>query len=601
MKTVRFGRTLTPRLRLDRRIFKHHRISRLKAFGLVIGLCALFLIAATPSPSKSTDSTANPSPLQLSLEKSVPFLSSNTTEQNNIDTDKVQLDGRNLFVIAAPALTQTDQASDTTPIEERVRGIETTLKRIANSEFDPEQLEVTAEVDTSSNLPVISVNNQYLMTVTTLDAQLQVQEPQRWADQLTGIIENALIRAHQERQPEYITRQSLVASVVIVTVLCSSWLISQLQRRLRVQRRRLERQIPPDPEVTDRPASESDAHAITVLQQQRTKRRYHNLSDIQIRLLKLFQVSLWAGGLFFVLGLFPYSRWLQPLLFSAPLKLLGIILGIYVLMRVSDVLIDRFAEALAKGKFIDPGASQRIALRVSTFSRVLKSGAAVIWVTFGLLSSLSVVGVNLLPLLAGAGIIGLAISFAAQNLIKDIINGLLIISEDQYAVGDVIIVGEVSGFVENMNLRITQLRDSEGQLITIPNSSITVVRNLSKDWSRVDLTIDLAYGTDPDHALRVIRGLAQALYQDPEWHSKMPDPPEVLGIDEVNHTGILIRVWIKTLPLQQWLVAREFRRRLTLTLEREGLAIGVPQQSLWFRSSLDQDTEKLDGVPSKSN
>ncbi|HEY9657825.1 MAG TPA: mechanosensitive ion channel family protein, partial [Allocoleopsis sp.] len=567
-----------------------------------IGLSALFLIAATPSPSKSTDSTANPSSLQLSLEKSVPFLSAKATEQNNsIDTDKVQLDGRNLFVIAAPALTQTDQASDTTPIAERVRGIETTLQRIANSEFDPEQLEVTAEVDASSNLPVISINDQYLMTVTTLDAQLQVQEPERWADQLTGIIENALIRAHQERQPEYLTRQSLIASVVIVAILCISWVISQLQRRLRVQRRRLERQIPPDPEVTDRPASESDSHAVTVLQQQRTKRRSHNLSDIQNRLLRLLQVSLWAGGLFFVLGLFPYSRWLQPLLFSAPLKLLGIILGIYVLMRVSDVLIDRFAEALAKGKFIDPGASQRIALRVSTFSRVLKSGAAVIWVAIGLLSSLSVVGVNLIPLLAGAGIIGLAISFAAQNLIKDIINGLLIISEDQYAIGDVIIVGEVSGFVENMNLRITQLRDSEGQLITIPNSSITVVRNLSKDWSRVDLTIDLAYGTDPDHALTVIRELARALYQDPEWHSKMPDPPEVLGIDEVNHTGILIRVWIKTLPLQQWLVAREFRRRLTLTLEREGLAIGVPQQSLWFRSSSDLDTEKLDGVSSKSH
>ena len=143
-----------------------------------------------------------------------------------------------------------------------------------------------------------------------------------------------------------------------------------------------------------------------------------------------------------------------------------------------------------------------------------------------------------------------------------------------------------------VTLRVTQLRDNEGQLITIPNSTITVVRNLSKDWSRVDLAIDLAYGTNPDHALDVIRRLTQEMYQDPEWNSKLPDPPEVLGIDALGHSGMLIRVWIKTLPLQQWVVAREFRRRLTLVLDQEGLAIGVPQQSLWFRSSVDLDLEK---------
>jgi moderate conductance mechanosensitive channel len=213
------------------------------------------------------------------------------------------------------------------------------------------------------------------------------------------------------------------------------------------------------------------------------------------------------------------------------------------------------------------------------------------------LAGLSLVGVDLIPLVAGAGIIGLAISFAAQSLIKDMINGFLILLEDQYAVGDVIAIGTVSGFVENMNLRITQLRNSEGQLITIPNSTITVVQNLSKDWSRVDLAIDLAYGTDPDHALAVIRELAQEMYNDGDWGAKMPDPPEVLGIDEVNHNGLLIRVWIKTLPLQQWIVAREFRRRLVLALGREGLSIGVPQQSLWVRGSDDSDLEieKLDG------
>ncbi|NJR66818.1 MAG: mechanosensitive ion channel family protein [Leptolyngbyaceae cyanobacterium CRU_2_3] len=514
---------------------------------------------------------------------------------SEVDTGEVQLDGRDLFAIAAPNLSQVPNSPNATPIQQRIKGVEETLERIASSNFDPKTLEVTAEIDQSSNLPVISINDQYLMTVTTLDAQLQVQDLDRWANNLTDIIKRALIRAHQERQPEFLTRQGGVAAGTLLAMVCGSWGTTRLRQRLKARKKRLEAQIPPDPDVSTKPAGKTDSKTITTLQQQRTQRRHRDVSDVQHRLLQVGQAGIWAGGTFAILGMFPYTRYLQPLVLSTPLKLLAVGLVTYLLIRLSDVLIDRFSGALVEESFLDAAASQRLALRVSTFSRVLQSGAAVIWIVVGLLAGLSVVGVDLIPLVAGAGIIGLAISFAAQSLIKDMINGFLILSEDQYAVGDVITIGNVSGFVENMNLRITQLRNSEGQLITIPNSTITVVQNLSKDWSRVDLAIDLAYGTDPDHALEVIRQLAQEMYDDREWRSKMPDPPDVLGIDEVNHNGILIRVWIKTLPLQQWVVAREFRRRLALALKREGLAIGVPQQSLWFRSSADPDLENLDG------
>ncbi|HEY9880420.1 MAG TPA: mechanosensitive ion channel domain-containing protein [Leptolyngbyaceae cyanobacterium] len=516
-----------------------------------------------------------------------------TSTNRAIAVGQVRLDGRELFAIAAPALEQNSQLSQTTPIRERVHGIENILNRIANSDFDPQSLEVTAEIDSTSNLPVISINDQYLMTVTTLDAQLQVQEPARWANQLTRIIEQALVQAHQERQPDFLTQQSLVGSGIVIGMLLGSWAITYRQRYLKTRRQQLAAPIPSNSEILAEPMDEA-ATAIAVEQREQTRQRLH-LNDLKSRLWLMMQVGVWASGLFLLLGLFPYTRWLQSLLFSAPLKLLGIALGIYILVRVSDLAIERFTGALAQGNLIDPEISQRLSLRVSTFSRVLKSVARVFWLVVGLLTALSVVGVNLVPLLAGAGIIGLAISFAAQSLIKDVINGILILFEDQYAVGDVILVGEVSGFVENMNLRITQLRDSEGQLITIPNGTISVVRNLSKDWSRVDLSIELAYGTNPDHALGVIRRLTQDLYHDPDWQAKMPDPPEVLGIEQVNHTGMLIRVWIKTLPLQQWVVAREFRRRLVPVLEQEGLAIGVPQQSLWFRSSLDLDLEHHNG------
>lgn len=563
-----------------------------KASAIWIGAIALILILTSSSAWSQTLNIPG-----LNLQQGSPLTLSKSNSED-VETGEVRLDGYNLSTIAAPTLNHSNQQTDTSPIRERISGIEDTLERVANSDFDPKTLSVTADIDESSNLPVISVNGQYLMTVTTLDAQLQVQEPDRWAERLTQIIRRALLRAQRERQTAFLARQAAIAAGIVVAVLVLSWAIARLQYHLKLRKIRLEAQIPSNADVSAQPSDHGDAAVVTALRNQQTKRHVHDLNDVRSRLLRVLQVGLWGGGLFVIIGLFPYTRWLQPVVLSAPLKILGIIGAVYLLIRVSDVLIDRFSGALAEGSFIDPESYKRLTLRVTTFSRVLKSGAAVAWVVIGIMASLSVVGVDLIPLLAGAGIIGLAISFAAQSLIKDMINGFLILLEDQYAVGDVIIVGQtdnVAGLVENMNLRITQLRNNEGRLITIPNSSIGVVQNLSKDWSRVDLAVELAFGTNPDHALNLIRQLADEMYRDRQWRSKMPDPPEVLGIDELNHTGLLIRIWLKTLPLEQWSVAREFRRRLALMLEQEHLAIGIPQQSLYFTSSLDLELEKQNG------
>ena len=121
--------------------------------------------------------------------------------------------------------------------------------------------------------------------------------------------------------------------------------------------------------------------------------------------------------------------------------------------------------------------------------------------------------------------------------------------EDQYAVGDVIVVGALGGFVENMNLRITQIRNNEGQLITIPNSEILIVQNLSMDWPRVDLTIEVSCDNDPDLVLSVSQKLSQEIYSESPWRNKILELPEVLGIDDLQHSGMLIRIWIETAPL----------------------------------------------------
>jgi small conductance mechanosensitive channel len=209
--------------------------------------------------------------------------------------------------------------------------------------------------------------------------------------------------------------------------------------------------------------------------------------------------------------------------------------------------------------------------------------------------TLAIIGINLTPLLAGAGIAGLALSLGAQNAIKDTINGFFILLEDQYAVGDVVIIQQMCGFVERMNLRITQLRGMDGSVITIPNGAIAIVENLSKEWSRVDLSVEVGFETNVDHALAVVNQVSEYLYYDRNWRPLMLESPQVLGVDQISHSGIIIRIWIKTQPMQQWSVARELRRRLKNRFDREGIRIGIPQQSLWFENGLDLTRMKHNG------
>lgn len=501
-----------------------------------------------------------------------------------VDHAVVRLDGYQLFLLAAPA---TDQKF---PLEQRSQGIEEELNRIVNSDFngssDPDSLPIEIVIDEKSEQPTIKIGDRYLMTVTTMDAQLQGRDPQGWADQITQILRDALIRAKQERQAQFLINRGLIALASIVAMIAGIRLISYWQQRLKLQQKAIESRIKTEA------SSNIEVVVVEDLQNQLTQQQRANLRDLQCRALELTYVGILGGGTFVVLGLFPYSRWLQPFLLSTPLQVIAIAFLTYLLIRISNLLIERFSGFLKAREFAMLRPYQRMDLRVSTVSQVLKNVAGIIWFSLGFLTILSSIGFDLVPLLAGAGIIGLAISFAAQGLIKDVINGFLIILEDQYAVGDVIVVGNLGGLVENMNLRITQIRNNEGQLITIPNSSIAIVQNLSKDWARVDLTIRIAYDTDPDHALHILKDLAQEIYQESVWRSKIIDPPEVLGIDELEHSGMLIRIWIKTEPLQQWAVSREFRRRLKLRMEKEGLAIGIPQQTFLLENSLGFDPEK---------
>ena len=215
--------------------------------------------------------------------------------------------------------------------------------------------------------------------------------------------------------------------------------------------------------------------------------------------------------------------------------------------------------------------------RGQTIAQLLRSVGRVVILVIGLLLTLNLF-IDIGPLLAGAGILGLAVSFGAQSLVKDIIAGFFILFENQFAIGDVIEAAGKAGAVEAMSLRVVQLRDLEGRLHIIPNGEITVVTNMTKGWSRVLLEVGVAYETDLPRALEVFRSAAAEFAADPRWGLELDGAPEVPGVERFEASAIVIRTLLRTRPGRHWDVAREYRVRLKARLDAAGIMIPFPQQ-----------------------
>jgi small-conductance mechanosensitive channel len=539
----------------------------------------------TSSPEPSHSNTATNWPMMLP-----PVLSQ--SDKSNMVSEVVRLDGRTVFSVAALD-------------SDRDKIIERNLNTVLQSNFDPKTLRVYYKI--LNNLPVIYVTGEnqsesiYILTVTSADAQIQGIEEETLANRWTEQLQQTFRIAYKERQPAALKKQVTRAGLVVFIMVLSSGSLISIKHLLEKKHEKITEKIPPDPETTalESNAENSEEPEISpaeteelaaLLKQRVTLLQKRNLNEIEQGLLPVGQVGIWGIGTYITLGIFPYTRWIQPVILSIlpiPIQLIVTGFSTYVAIRLSRIGINRFFAALENRKFQAAGSSDRLTLRFSTFSSVFKNLSSGLIIGVGFLVSLSVIGINIAPLLAGAGILGLGISLGSQSLIKDTINGFLILFEDQYAVGDVIVVGDVGGLVENMNLRITQLRNGEGRLITIPNSAITVVQNISKEWARVDLTLDVSYQSDVEKAFATIKEVLDEIYQEPEWREKIIDEPQLLGIDRMDHAGIMIRVWIKVKPLQHWSVGRECRRRLKPRLDRVGILIGTPQRALLFNDSLD--------------
>jgi small conductance mechanosensitive channel len=209
---------------------------------------------------------------------------------------------------------------------------------------------------------------------------------------------------------------------------------------------------------------------------------------------------------------------------------------------------------------------------------------SVIIVGAAILMLLSEYGVNITPLLASAGVVGLAVGLGAQTLAKDLIGGLFVLVENQYAVGDSIRVGVLSGQVERLTLRTTSVRDANGQLHIIPNGEVRIVSNLTRDWSMAVVDVRVGYEENLDRTVRVLTESAEALAQDPSFSSRLLAAPQVVGPIPLNEWSVNLRVMVKTEPGKQDDITRELQKRILAACEREGIALPYPRTEVWVRT-----------------
>ena len=255
-------------------------------------------------------------------------------------------------------------------------------------------------------------------------------------------------------------------------------------------------------------------------------------------------------------------------------RIVAIVLGALFIQFVSGRLIERMVRRL-----IRQGHSTRLAeeKRENTLIQVASGTATVlVWLVASMML-LSEFGIAIGPVLAAAGVAGLAIGFGGQYLIRDLISGAFVILENQYRAGDVVCFGETCGLVEAITLRMTTLRDLDGTVHHVPHGEIKTVSNLSKGFSRVNLNIGIGYSSDLEHVISVVDQVGKELAEDPEWKEHVITPPAFLRVEEFADSAIVIKILGDTAPIKQWDVAGELRKRLKIAFDKEGIEIPFPQ------------------------
>ena len=281
-----------------------------------------------------------------------------------------------------------------------------------------------------------------------------------------------------------------------------------------------------------------------------------------------------------ILEYFRNIEW-DDIIFSG-MRIMLILILVWILSRIIRSMLKRLEHALVAKGHAEGEVPSEAAKRAETLVKLLRQGVIIVIWVMAILLILRQLGMDITPVLASAGVLGLAVGFGAQNLVRDVISGFFMILENQVRVGDVAVINGTGGLVERINFRTIVLRDLSGIVHTFPNGTINTLANMTREWSAFVFDIGVAYKEDTDKVIEVLQQVGAELRQDPHFGPLMLDDVEIFGVDRFADSAVVIKGRTRTLPIKQWDVGREFQRRVKKAFDRVGIEIPFPHLSVYF-------------------
>jgi small-conductance mechanosensitive channel len=508
-------------------------------------------------------------------------------------TATVTLDGPILRLAAA-----SPQPPGQVPLADRANAVENVLQHVvstngsgpdATTEYAPSTMRVELERQHGQNvLTIIDARHRdplTILTVTADDARYRHTDVDtlatRWQEHLQTTLQHSLeIRqpATQRRAIDDVVRGG--AALALVTVLLFG-LTTRLRRRIEAledellaAEQRVEEEATQAAHAAAPPARRSRLIrlALSELAPERKLRFYTSLAALVLWLLAL----IWFIAVSWGLSLFPQTVATSRTLWRGGFRVATTWIVTAIVDRLLNLTISRLAAAARIRRYASAEERTRTLLRVPTITNAIAGFKTFILVFMAVLATLGEIGVPVGSVVTIGGVVAIGVSLAAQNFVRDFVNGFLVLFEDQYIVGDFVSINGYTGLVEQLSLRMAQLRDGAGNLITIPHSSVTSVVNHSRNWSRVDYRVSVDPATDHTKAVDAVRGALEDLARDRRWRGAILTPVEWIGVDGLSRDWMLLRASIKTAPLRQYELRREINARVRLAFEETGIALGAP-------------------------
>lgn len=514
-----------------------------------------------------------------------PFASPASAVSGSFSSAPITLDGQLLFTVSVVA-----NAKNQLPIATRAGAINSVLSQILATEYDPSTLRVTVDRQGSENvLTVVDAQHRDpLPVVTVMNADAQVNRTsadvlaEQWQEALQAALAHALLIRQPAARKRHLGETVIIGIVLAVVTLVGYVLVLTLGRRIdelvaeveQHDRELAATRAAPAPGGT--PAVEAHhrnitAHSLRLLKPARRLALLRSLHSLLLwgLLLAWFGAGTWAAMQF------PQTTPFGHIVWQKGFAIALIWIGTALIDRVLAIVVVRLPSIWDLRSSASAEERTRHALRVPTIVRAVNDSKTFFLVFLAVLGTMTQVGIPVGSVVTIGGVAAIAVSLAAQNLIRDVVSGLLVLAEDQFVVGDFVTINGSSGLVERLTLRMVQLRGVAGSLVTISHSASTSVVNHSRNWSGVDYAVSIDPGADVECAIALIRSTIEELRIDPAWNGTIVGSVGAIGVDALSRDGVIIRARIKTAPLRQFALQRELNFRISRAFGEAKIGFGA--------------------------